>query len=315
MQDVTGLAALDVAIGLSFLFVVLSVVCAAINELIATGFRLRSRNLAKGIENLVGDESAVDRFFNHPRIQALEEPGSGRRPSYLPPRVFALTFLDTLWPHDMHATMHGSDPVDMAKAMVGELPPRPARIVLDALDDARGDAERLITSLERSFDEVMGRASGWYKRRVQRILVLVAVVIAGAGNVDSVSIGERLWKDDSVRAIVVAEATSVAGRTAPSATAVQQAAARADGLKQLGIPLGWTDETTPDDVGDGLGKLLGLLMTVFAVSLGAPFWFDVLGKVARLRGAGRRETSLPEPAAPGVAKPRPELSPPKQATP
>ena len=27
-------------------------------------------------------------------------------------------------------------------------------------------------------------------------------------------------------------------------------------------------------------------MTIAAVSLGAPFWFDLLGKVAHLRGAG-----------------------------
>ena len=36
-------------------------------------------------------------------------------------------------------------------------------------------------------------------------------------------------------------------------------------------------------------KFLGFLLTAFAVSLGAPFWFDLLNKVVKLRGAGKKE--------------------------
>ena len=43
-----------------------------------------------------------------------------------------------------------------------------------------------------------------------------------------------------------------------------------------------------------LVKILGLLMTVAAVSLGAPFWFDLLGKVAQLRSTGKREEPAPQ---------------------
>lgn len=37
-------------------------------------------------------------------------------------------------------------------------------------------------------------------------------------------------------------------------------------------------------------KLLGLLMTALAISMGAPFWFDTLNKVISIRGAGRSPT-------------------------
>ena len=37
-------------------------------------------------------------------------------------------------------------------------------------------------------------------------------------------------------------------------------------------------------------RIVGWLVTIAAVSLGAPFWFDLLGKVANLRGAGRVRT-------------------------
>jgi hypothetical protein len=46
-----------------------------------------------------------------------------------------------------------------------------------------------------------------------------------------------------------------------------------------------------------LGKILGLLVTGFALSLGAPFWFDLLGKVSNLRGAGPAAPTADEKAS------------------
>ena len=37
--------------------------------------------------------------------------------------------------------------------------------------------------------------------------------------------------------------------------------------------------------------LMGWLLTIFAICLGAPFWFDLLNKVANLRGNGERPAS------------------------
>ena len=52
-----------------------------------------------------------------------------------------------------------------------------------------------------------------------------------------------------------------------------------------------------------LAKIAGLLVTAFALALGAPFWFDLLSKVARLRASGppappseQREADRPVPA-------------------
>ena len=36
-------------------------------------------------------------------------------------------------------------------------------------------------------------------------------------------------------------------------------------------------------------KLLGFLITAFAICLGAPFWFDMLNKLVKLRGSGKKE--------------------------
>jgi hypothetical protein len=55
----------------------------------------------------------------------------------------------------------------------------------------------------------------------------------------------------------------------------------------------------------GPKKLLGFLLTAFAIALGAPFWFDLLNKLVKIRAAGKKEdgpgnstaAALPAPAA------------------
>ena len=58
-------------------------------------------------------------------------------------------------------------------------------------------------------------------------------------------------------------------------------------VKQLGLPLGWSKDTSPKNWEDSFGKAGGLLLTAFAIMLGAPFWFDTLSKLAQRRGAGK----------------------------
>ncbi|NBQ69833.1 MAG: hypothetical protein EBU46_13830, partial [Nitrosomonadaceae bacterium] len=39
---------------------------------------------------------------------------------------------------------------------------------------------------------------------------------------------------------------------------------------------------------DWLVKIMGILITTFAGSLGAPFWFQLLNKIVDLRAAGKQ---------------------------
>ncbi|MBT8272854.1 MAG: hypothetical protein KJO77_03540, partial [Bacteroidia bacterium] len=41
---------------------------------------------------------------------------------------------------------------------------------------------------------------------------------------------------------------------------------------------------------DVWANLPGWLASVFAITLGAPFWFDVLSKAANLRASGKKES-------------------------
>ena len=45
-------------------------------------------------------------------------------------------------------------------------------------------------------------------------------------------------------------------------------------------------------------RVLGAILTAFAVSLGAPFWFDVLGKIVNVRSTGKAPSSTAGAASP-----------------
>lgn len=71
----------------------------------------------------------------------------------------------------------------------------------------------------------------------------------------------------------------------PGTEQIQEAAERIgelnDELNKLGLPIGWPEGTTIN-----LVTIFGWLLTALAVSLGAPFWFDLLSKFIRIRGSG-----------------------------
>ena len=76
-------------------------------------------------------------------------------------------------------------------------------------------------------------------------------------------------------------------------------------LKNAGIPIGWDSLNYPHKLMKNeneketekgcsifcnwLIKIFGLLLTSFALLLGAPFWFDLLNKIVNIRAAGKKE--------------------------
>jgi hypothetical protein len=104
-----------------------------------------------------------------------------------------------------------------------------------------------------------------------------------------------LWHDKNMRDVVAAAATEYMKANTQPQTALTPDAAEQQ-IKQAGslvgrlpLPLGWDNISSDTSSSTGLlvaRKILGFLLTAFAISLGAPFWFDLLQNVANLRGAG-----------------------------
>jgi len=240
----------------------------------------------------------LPRLLDHPliRSQADETARNPKRravPSYLGSRTFALVLMDILSddakPGDVQL-------VRVTQAVEGLDNPHVKRALEALLEDSGGEIERFRAGVESWFDATMNRASGWYKRRTQLSLWVIAAAVTLAFNADAGQIASALWKDPTLRASVAAQAEKAVSEGDGSdlksggAAGDETLAAKIDDVSQLSLPLGWStdpqDPRWPDNAVGFFGKVLGLAATVVALSMGAPFWFDLLGRVSRVRGGG-----------------------------
>jgi hypothetical protein len=319
-----GLQVLDIGLGMVFLYLLLSLACTAATELISGAVRLRASTLVQGIKNLIRDDKLQKEFLDHPLIKALHR--EGKMPSFIPPRTFALTLLHTIPGVDM------SKGIESVRDAVAQLPAdsdlRKTLIIL--IDDAGNDLTKLRANVETWFNDTMDRVGGWYKAKAQVITVVVCLLVVGFSNADTIQWVKALSSDSSLREALVAQAEVYAKRDEPAplitsrepaesktvaaqpeskkvtsgaidslTIAARRIQSNLDEIKKLGIPFGW--EKTPEKV-NWLLKVVGLLLTVLATSLGAPFWFDMLKKIVNIKTAG---------ASPSDAKDKGEEKEPK----
>ncbi len=200
-----------------------------------------------------------------------------------------------------------SEPVGSLLAEVAKLPAdSPLRPVLTGIVTRAGhDRDRIIAELAGWYDDTMDRLSGWYKRRVQRFLLVYALLLTLVLNLDAVALTNALWQNRSLRTAAVeavsTQLVSNAANTTPTAGAEDAANRAVDAVRDaaaLRLPLGWSaadsdsadPRRVPGDAGGWVLKILGWLFTTLALSLGAPFWFDLLGRLVNMRSTGPKPT-------------------------
>lgn len=309
-----GLETLDVLIGLMTIYFVFAIACTAIVEAISAWTRLRSKNLVTALDELFSgelapDEQFITQFFEHPLVQSLSK-GKYGRPSYIPSEIVARV---------VEALVVGKSVMATIPAGVNSLPGtaesnRIKGILETLVAQAGNDAVNFRDAVAKQFDAVMDRASGWYKRRTQLMTFIIAVLLVVGGNIDSLNLSMVLASDSAVREKLVTIAQQKVdeakkqtqcvnhSKTDNCAQPVTQELQSANeqykdavaNLKSAGLELGW--KMWPEDWKAWLAKVVGLLITVFAVSLGGPFWFDILQRVMQVRSTG------PKPAEPDSTK-------------
>jgi hypothetical protein len=333
---ISGFPALDVAIGLAFVYMVLSLAASAIQESVSSIVGLRATTLEKGIRSMLEDpddatgavDKLLDRLSAHRRIRGSVKASKPTKtkdkwPSYLPAHSFALALVDTLCPppadvsdgHDvlarLEAALKGSLagaaalPDDHVREAVDLLPHDVKRSLLSEVSGKATSLATLRSHIENWFDDTMDRVSGWYKRRVQLILFVIGIALVSVLNVDTVQIANSLWNDQTLRTAVVAQARQDSGNAVNDVS-----------IGALKLPLGWTGRPksgasdpraipslSPFKPIPWLGKLFGLIVTAIALSFGAPFWFDLLNRFVRLRNTG------PPEGGPRERRPRADAAP------
>ena len=121
-------------------------------------------------------------------------------------------------------------------------------------------------------------------------------------NIDTLAIADYLYRHDAAREAVVALASDAVNDESAAGIAYTEAATQ---LKSLGLPIGWSDSWRRADVSGAwyesvwgiAGPILGWLVTAFAATLGAPFWFDLLNKIMVIRSTVKPHEKSPEEAS------------------
>jgi hypothetical protein len=255
---------LSLVTGLSGTYLVLSLIVLSLVEIISNVLSRRARFLRDGVINLIGAEMGA-KVLNNPAVNSLGfiRP-TGRAtglPSYIHSNLFARALLSELG--------NAKDEPSM-------------RPVTELVDAVVGDSAVSIEEAERRlavwFDSAMDRLSGAYKRNTQKVSLALAILVTLAANADSIHLLKELWNVSAPAAhleVAVKEATTACQVDNKSPACHEQLAGFLKNVEHL--PLGWDlDAVKQRDVRGWLLSLLGLALTVLAVSRGSPFWFDVL---------------------------------------
>jgi len=281
----SGMVIIDVALGMVFIYLLLALLCSALQEVISRILKWRSENLKLGIETLLADDDVVflaQQFHQHPLIKCLAK--KGESPSYLHASHFSSVVMDLL------GRKSGQNPYENIAGAVATLPDSSLKQTLNMmLQQSKSDADGFVAKLEQWFDHGMDRASGWYKRRAQKTMFGIALFVAVGLNVNTFQILEALWDSPAERAAVVSMAEQYGKNASDIQKKMKTINAQLDDLK---LPIGWEyKDSLCQSLATSMNWFspLGWLITACFVSLGAPFWLKKMEKVGRIRENGKKK--------------------------
>jgi hypothetical protein len=260
-----GSAVLDAAVGLTLVYFLLAVIVARIQESIAGQLGWRAQFMAAGVRQMLPHKKLGERVLEHPLVTGLATHAEG--PSYIPPRIFSLAVLDILGPE---AAASGD-----TKAL-SEIAAREGDAALAGLiGSGNGDIGSARAAVGDWFGAAMDRVTGRYKRRAVFITTVLGAVLTVVLGADTIAITSTLVQEQGIRAAIQGTGQSASG------TGLEDAF---NALSSLALPLGWT--AVPATPYAWFLKVVGLALTAAAVSLGAPFWFDLFKLFTNPRSSG-----------------------------
>jgi hypothetical protein len=139
--------------------------------------------------------------------------------------------------------------------------------------------------LQQWYDMNSDRLTGTLKRKVLPVTIIVAAIVTIGLNVDTLLISKYLYQNKDVAAKVAdAGVKYMKEHKHSSQDSTSDLIASIDSLKAAlpaEIPWGWEK-----DKRNWKEHVWGWIASILAIIMGAPFWFDLLNKVANLRNSG-----------------------------
>lgn len=178
--------------------------------------------------------------------------------------------------------------------------------------------DHFLEEIALTFEQVLERTSGVYRRNAKGVSLILGIITAVLFNIDSFYILDQLYKNPDLTQEINQLANSVVEENKLCLTEGgiedvsnslndEQKAKKLEcdtksiedikqieqlTEKQITLPLGWKKNDSIflpslQESQNGLFAIFGWLITAVAIAMGAPFWFDLLGKVINVRNAGK----------------------------
>lgn len=322
---------LDTVIASIFVFLIFSLAVSALNEWLLGLLDRRASFLKLALQELLNTTTynrdgkpiehedspvTVNKFLCHGLITSLSRgsfdanrPGTQGVPSYIPADSFSGAIVSLL----------GDGNNLIARSQIEKLP-QGSRIrdaLLTIFDETKGEIALFRSRVETWFNEGMDRATGWYKRYTQKWMLVLAFVLAGVCNVDSLHIIRETSSNAELREQLVQAARTLESEMpeSPAEPPAEQPPVAADTgqmdaaqarqnfhdainrMESAGIPIGWPELETYYDREwyEWSWVVAGWMLSALGASLGAPFWFDTLNRFMNIRSAGPKPGTEPKP--------------------
>ncbi len=309
---------IEVAISIVFVYLSLSVVTSIVLEFFSTIMNLRGRELRKAIYGMMDESGVVDaltrRIEKSPLLQSFRR-SSRRTPSYIDSASYASSLLNNL------PDYHSLGDLNTMEFRIKSMQKSDVKQVLLEFNTFMPD--ELEKKVAAWYDQSMDRFKGHFKRFVKKYLVLIGFIIAAAINADSIRVFHLISENASLRDNYISEATEVINtyksyqeyvdekgkellpEEAEQLSSVFTKASQIieDDLNKIAKAevFGWSKVEFTEKNEAGIGdfqfwglKLLGIMLSALAISMGGPFWYDVLAKITPLGGKGNKPKKVEE---------------------
>lgn len=284
---------IQLIISVVVVYLIFSIIVYVVVEWIAGALQLRGRNLQNailGLFNDAGNKPFGELIYKHPQVSSLVK-NDTRLPSYIPAANVAAALVD-LVSADAGAGEKISTPYAIYLEGLLQLNDGPLKTLLVTLAQQADGLPALTAALGKWYDDYMDRVSGWYKKKIRLVVLVVSLLVTVGFNVDTIYILQAAKSDPATRQRIntladklIADSSfnhAVANAADTTQTIHSQQLRELIALeKNADLPVGWGIKKS-----SRLFELLGWLLTTLALSAGAPFWFDMLKKLVNIRNAG-----------------------------
>ncbi|WP_299453243.1 hypothetical protein [uncultured Microscilla sp.] len=314
-------ATLDIVIALAFTYFILALMVSSINEGISNVLNMRGNMLKNSLFNLFyksdNDQIAsakditqelskevdpdwqncLKKIIDTPFIDSLRSKAD-KFPKYIPPKNFVLAMMQFLKEqinnHDEHNFLNQLK-VKLEKNEIEMIQGKFKAKLLEFIDRSQNNVEAFKQEIEDFYTNSVDHLRDWYRRKVKLLMFLYGLLIAVAFNVDTFYIGKILWQnpDQAVEFLATMQNYKASPKDSTTTdTTIQRIVQNT--VKDIGknyallkpLPIGWSKTKAKEASNDFwaiIHKVFGWLVTAMAVSLGAPFWYELFNKLLSVR--------------------------------